>query len=1047
MKADSILDYAIFELSHKHSRCELFVSSNGETEKLASGLIEPFVNHLSVLATQSLFRAEVEKNQNGKSWFTRRTLERFVQFVNGPEVLVRVGTIDLEMSQLEAARTLYSQDDGGVTDATKKELSRAIDLRLEAIKKDLTTAIAQASANGFDPQTVSDLQRFADTFGAHPLNEACGKYISLCQRRPDLIKKNSNTNETSISQVQSSKNDEEEKKDESSTVKTTQHTRRLSVQDRINLFESKKTEDSNSAGHKPVVVVAAKSTTELRRLSSDVSSAAAPPVFPQKSVLRRWSVVSDMSFDFTSDNNKKSEGSGNEEALSSRPSSGSPDVTVPKESEEESKKGDDHDEDDVSSTKCDDSQNQSDGNDLRQREEERYASKPQPSVMFPRHSRSRSAHIGDGIDFKSDELQSQSRKKDVIFSDKHPALTILTKPASAGSEQRHISSGVEHDLVNKDSAAGKINSNRVRATSVDQMQRPRISRESSQGVNDKLKTKANDLEKIFAEHQQRSRREDHHHQSAGDVKDNNNNKNVVMRRNVSDLSYSDDSKGKLYETYMKKRDAKLREEWSSKEAKLKSMQEALERSRTEMKAKFSAVSEKRQDSISNTRQRAEKLRSFNTRSSLKKFQHPISSLQSEEENMKDKALSGRSSQVRKAPSPNRSSRVSKPSGKVSNANVTTSGRGRRTTAEVNPVAQSSSIPNFSDLKKENTKPSAVRNPPMMMRTQVRGGNKKTTKEDVPSPVKPRRQRSLRKSFSANIEFTELTTLYSDERNEKQNTDVDEVPESLRNEEETDSEAEEEEVKQVVENHVKEEEGETLVAEDVVDEKTTHSDKVENSSEDESQVVDLPVNTTLLPSPFQHHIASLMDSPSESPLSWNSNLQHAFSYPHEHSDADASMDYSPMGSPASWSSRMRKKWGTTTGQSPVIVSNSSPLHSRKDLAKGIKRLLKFGKKTRAADSLMDWVSVTTSEGDDDFAYRSSDELRKTRMASSQSQHSEDEQGIYNLFYIFFSCLKWFHCHRFVCFVCLGSFKAKDGEFKKSFFSLSTFRNKGNDSKPR
>ncbi|KAH0921731.1 hypothetical protein HID58_021749, partial [Brassica napus] len=979
MKADSILDYAIFELSHKHSRCELFVSSNGETEKLASGLIEPFVNHLCVLATQSLFRAEVEKNQNGKSWFTRRTLERFVQFVNSPEVLVRVDTIDLEMSQLEAARTLYSQDDGGVTDATKKELSRAIDLRLEAIKKDLTTAIVQASANGFDPQTVSDLQRFADTFGAHPLNEACGKYISLCQRRPDLIKKNLTTNETNTSQVQSIKNDEEEKKDDSSTVKTTQHTRRLSVQDRINLFESKKTEDSNSAGHKPVVVVAAKSTTELRRLSSDVSSAAAPPpVFPQKSVLRRWSVVSDMSFDFTSDNNKKSEGSGNEEGPLSRPSSGNPDVTVPKESEEESKKGDDDDDDDddVSSTKCDDSQNQSDG-------DERYASKPQPSVMFPRHSRSRSAHIGDG------------------------------------SEQRQKSFGVEHDLevdlVNKDSAAGKINSNRVRATSVDQMQRPRMSRETSQGVNDELKTKANDLEKIFAEHQQRGPRGDHHHQSAGDVKDNNNNKNVVMRRNVSDLSYSDDSKGKLYETYMKKRDAKLREEWSSKEAKLKSMQEALERSRTEMKAKFS---EKRHDSISSTRQRAEKLRSFNTRSSLKKFQqHPISSLQSEEENVKDKPLSGRSSQVRKAPSPNRSSRVSKPSGKVSNTNVTSSGRGRRTTAEVNPVAQSSSIPNFSDLKKENTKPSAVRNPPMM-RTQVRGGNKKTTKEDVPSPVKPRRPRSLRKSFSANIEFTELTsTLYSDERNEKQNTDVDEVPESLRNEEETDSEAEEE-VKQVVENHVKEEEEETLVAEDVVDEKTTLSDK--NSSEDESQVVDLPVNTTLLPSPFQHHIASLMDSPSESPLSWNSNLQHAFSYPHEHSDADASMDYSPMGSPASWSSRMRKKWGTTTGQSPVIVSNSSPLHSRKDLAKGIKRLLKFGKKTRAADSLMDWVSVTTSEGDDDFAYRSSDELRKTRMASSQSQHSEDEQG---------------------------SFKAKDGEFKKSFFSLSTFRSKGNDSKPR
>nr|VDD56183.1 unnamed protein product [Brassica oleracea] len=78
--------------------------------------------------------------------------------------------------------------------------------------------------------------------------------------------------------------------------------RRLSVQDRINLFESKKTENS---GHKPVVIA---KSTELRRLSSDVSSAA--PVVPEKSVLRGWSIVSDI------------------------PSAGNPDVTVARESEE-----------------------------------------------------------------------------------------------------------------------------------------------------------------------------------------------------------------------------------------------------------------------------------------------------------------------------------------------------------------------------------------------------------------------------------------------------------------------------------------------------------------------------------------------------------------------------------------------------------------------------------------------------------------------------------------------------------------------------------------
>ncbi|KAJ4867427.1 COP1-interacting protein-related [Raphanus sativus] len=638
MKADTVLDYAIFELSQKHSRCELFVSSNGETEKLASGLIEPFVNHLSVLATESLFRAEVERNDNDKSWFTRRTLERFVQFVNGPEVLERVNTFDSEMSQLEAARTLYSRDDGGVTDATKKELLRAIDLRLDAITKDLTTSIAHASANGFDPQTVSHLQRFADTFGAHPLAEACGKYMSLCERRPDLIRKHlTSVNETNISQLESSKEDKEEKKDESSTARTSQHTRRLSVKDRINLFESKKTENS---GHKPVVVA---KSTEPRRLSSDVPSDA--PLVPEKSVLRRWSVVSDMSCD----------GSGKQEVPSSRPSSGNRDAIVPKESELNSKRSDD----DVCCTKRDDSQNQTDGDDLRQREAESYASKPH----------------------------------------------------NAAQQQ---SFGVEDDdLVNADSA-GKINRSRIGATSVHQMHRARMSRESSQG--DKR---------------------------GGDEKDN---KNVVMSRNVAELSYSDDCKGKLYEMYMKKRDAKLREEWSSKETKLKSMQEALERSRTEMKAKFSAASEKKHDSVSNTRQRAEKLRSFNSRSNMKK-------LQSEEEDVKDKESIGkcvsRSSQVRKAPSPNRSSRVSKPSITIM----------RRTTEISQP-----SVPNFSDLMKENTKTSslAVRNAPVM-RTQVGSrSNKKTTKEEIPSPVKTRRPRSLRKIFSTNIEFTELTTLDSDD---------------------------------------------------------------------------------------------------------------------------------------------------------------------------------------------------------------------------------------------------------------------------------------------
>lgn len=91
-------------------------------------------------------------------------------------------------------------------------------------------------------------------------------------------------------------------------------------------------------------------------------------------------------------------------------------------------------------------------------------------------------------------------------------------------------------------------------------------------------------------------------------------------KQVSSFDPPEDIRGKFYKRYMQKRDAKLREESDSKkaqkEAKMKAMHDSLERSKAEMKSKFS-ISANKTDSGLNARRRAERLRSFNVHAAKK----------------------------------------------------------------------------------------------------------------------------------------------------------------------------------------------------------------------------------------------------------------------------------------------------------------------------------------------------------------------------------------------------------------------------------------------
>lgn len=1297
MRSDTLLDYAVLQLSPKRSRCELLVSSDGFTEKLASGLVKPYLDHLKFAEEQAAhsvqsIRLEIDRRRNAETWFTKGTFERFVRYVGMPEVLEMVNTFDAEMSQLEAARKIYSQGTGdqrmdsqggdgtsviGAADSTTKELLRAIDVRLSAVRQDLTTAYANASASGFNPYTVSQLKHFAHQFRAHRLNEACTKYSSVYERRPELItqqdeKPRGNDTElrSSINSDMSIDNEDEEaqahnqaqtstwqppktfttfnslqrnndnnviinkNKDEpnndgtSSNKEQTESSptplpssptpapvgRRLSVQDRINLFEKKQKENTG----KPV---------ELRRMSSDV--------------FRRWSGSSDMSIDASME--KKGSESGNDnnnnlDKVVKTDQGSSSDVGFKDHQLKGSSSSDRYEfvvDDDHNHN---DNDNDHDGGDVKFDGGVKSNNVVATSLgrVHRSHSRSFSAQFessGGGGGFKSREasnsssvvglngvdqsttqphlrssfaLEAEVLKNQVKEEDSQVVMkTKYQKPVPASSEQTggtrskrdEIRGGNESAKLNLSGKKQVLESPDSACVTVplEQNQRVRQSK-GNQEMHDELKLKADELEKLFAEHKLRvpgdqsgtarriepadarveqavnsqsrkpgiqdsipqpaddahveqvvnlqSRRPgigDSTHQPAdarveqavnsqsrrpevGDLTPlppsrsrvpelavslgtkslmktvDSQNYGGAVRQNFSELNIGAESRGKFYEKYMKKRNAKLQEEWSlnrsEKEARMKAMQDSLERSRAEMKSKFSG-SITRQNSAGGS-QRADKLGYF--KSNTKRDQHPIDSLQNEDDEdlseFSEDKIYGASKQGRKN-FPNRNVSSGTPRTVVS---ISRSSGKRRD----NTLAQS--VPNFSDLRKENTKPSSGVSKPT--RSQVRNyARSRSTNEEEQSikEEKLRQSLSLRKSSANPAEFKDLSSLNSDGivltplKFDLEETDPDPYDQSSRSflkkgntagpgfvgsairmktSMAPDTEKEFNDLEYDMEDsfHSATGEQDDIQSMAIEDSDFNHNNgKVSLSQESGNSGSEIGDSTRSLaqadpvlggempnafPSTF-NGVGSQQESPVESPVSWNSRVPLPFSYPHESSDIDASID-SPIGSPA-WNSRsliqgendaarMRKKWGSA--QKPYLVANSSQSQPRKDVAKGFKRLLKFGRKTRGTETLADWISVTTSEGDDDMedgrdlANRSSEDLRKSRMGLSHGHPSDESFNENELFNEHVQSLQ-------------SSIPAPPAHFKlrddhisgsslkapKSFFSLSTFRSKGSDSKPR
>ncbi|XP_039000097.1 COP1-interacting protein 7-like isoform X2 [Hibiscus syriacus] len=230
MKSSARLDSVVFQLTPTRTRCDLVICANGKTEKMASGLLNPFLAHLKTAQEQIAkggYSIILQPDLTiDASWFTKGTVERFVRFVSTPEILERVYTVESEILQIEEAIAIQSNNnveehrvkpvESNGTEGSrakpdsndekaivlyspsapcseanaysaegnsKAQLLKVLETRKTVLQKEQSMAFARAVAAGFDIDHMASLISFAETFGASRFRDACIKFTELWKRK------------------------------------------------------------------------------------------------------------------------------------------------------------------------------------------------------------------------------------------------------------------------------------------------------------------------------------------------------------------------------------------------------------------------------------------------------------------------------------------------------------------------------------------------------------------------------------------------------------------------------------------------------------------------------------------------------------------------------------------------------------------------------------------------------------------------------------------------------------------------------------------------
>lgn len=197
IEGDASLDYASINIFPNQNRYEAYVCKGNQSAKVATGHLEhllphlPGIDDLHAKGFDANFDLKLPKDLHAAEWFSKETVKRFLHVVSSPDSINVINTIMDEMSQLEDSKkfhvSLYGKPEVSTvsSDASKNELLRAMDLRLTALSNKLAETFNKAADAKCSPKDMAYLVKFSQHFGATNLEYSLCKFIELNQKSQD----------------------------------------------------------------------------------------------------------------------------------------------------------------------------------------------------------------------------------------------------------------------------------------------------------------------------------------------------------------------------------------------------------------------------------------------------------------------------------------------------------------------------------------------------------------------------------------------------------------------------------------------------------------------------------------------------------------------------------------------------------------------------------------------------------------------------------------------------------------------------------------------